>query len=103
MSDEERLHVTERNGAVRFAVRVQPRSSKLGIMGLQGTSLKICVHSPPVGGAANDEIIEVLSSAMGVARRNVLIVSGERSRNKVVEISGVDGASVRDSLNVPQR
>ena len=92
------LKITERDGAVRFAVRVQPRSSRLGIIGLHGTALKVCVHAPPVDGAANDEVIDVLADAFKVPRRDVRIVSGEGSRNKVVEVNGTTAAALQSYL-----
>ena len=100
MTSGQALKITERDGAVRFAVRVQPRSSRLGIVGLHGTSLKICVHTPPVDGAANDDVIKVLATALGVARRNVRIVSGEGSRNKVVEVNGMNSATLQSHLMI---
>ena len=98
MTSGQALKTTERDGVVRFSVRVQPRSSRLGIAGLHGTSLKICVHAPPVDGAANDEVIAVLANALGVPRRDVRIVSGEGSRNKVVEVNGINSAALQSCL-----
>jgi uncharacterized protein len=77
-------------GAVRFTVRLQPRSSKNEIAGLHGSALRVRVTAPPVDGLANEALIDFLSRAVEVARRNVCIVSGFTSRTKVVEISGVD-------------
>jgi uncharacterized protein (TIGR00251 family) len=76
-----------RGDAVRFSVRLQPRASKNEIVGLQGASLKVRVTAPPVDGLANEALIEFLSSALKISRRNVCIVSGHSSRTKVVEIS----------------
>lgn len=98
MTNGPELNVTEQDGAVRFTVRVQPRSSRLGIVGLHGTSLKICVHAPPVEGAANDEVIDVLADALKVPRRDVRIVSGERSRNKVVAVNGMTAVALQSYL-----
>lgn len=76
--------------AVRFSVRLQPRASRNEIAGLQGVSLKVRVTAPPVDGMANQALIDFLSESLGVARRNVSIVSGFSSRTKVVEVRDVD-------------
>ena len=78
-----------RGEAVRFSVRLQPRASKNEIAGLQGSSLKVRVTAPPIGGLANQALIDFLSESLGVSRRNVCIVSGQSSRTKVVEVSEV--------------
>lgn len=88
------LRVTEREGAVRFSVRVQPRSSRTGVEGVHGDALKVRVNAPPVDGAANEAVVEVLAEALGVPRRAVRIVAGDSSRTKVVEVEGVDAAAV---------
>jgi uncharacterized protein (TIGR00251 family) len=87
--------VTEREGAVRFAVRVQPRASRTGVEGVHGDALKVRVNAPPVDGAANEAVVEVLAEALGVPRRAVRIVAGESSRSKVVEVAGIGAAAVR--------
>jgi len=89
------VRIDSRSGAVRFAVRVQPRAARSEIAGPHGDALKVRLAAPPVDGAANDALIELIADALGVARRNVQIVGGERSRSKVVEVVGVDSESVR--------
>lgn len=79
-----------RGDAVRFSVRLQPRASKNEIAGLQGVSLKVRVTAPPVDGLANEALIDSLSAALTIPRRNVCIVSGLSSRTKVVEVREVD-------------
>jgi uncharacterized protein len=90
------LPVTEREGAVRFAVRVQPRASRTGVEGVHGDALKVRVNAPPVDGAANEAVVAVLAEALGVPRRLVRIVSGESSRSKVVEVEGIGASAIRD-------
>lgn len=86
--------MTERDGAVRFAVRVQPRSSRVAIDGVHGDALRVRVHAAPVDGAANEAVIDLIASALGVGRRDVTIVAGGSSRSKVVEVRGVGMAAV---------
>lgn len=71
---------------MRLRIRVQPRGSRNRIMGIHDDALKVQVTAPPVEGAANEAVIEVLSKWLGVPRRAVAIVHGDSGRNKVVEI-----------------
>jgi len=48
--------------------------------------LKIYVKSPPAGGKANKELIEVLSDFLKVKKKNIRIIKGEKSREKVIEV-----------------
>lgn len=89
------LPVTERPGAVRFAVRVQPRASRSEIVGEHGGALRVRLGAPPVDGAANEALVELLAKALGVPRRAVRVVSGLTSRGKTVEVDGVDADAVR--------
>jgi uncharacterized protein len=88
------IAITERNGCVRFTVRVQPRASSAGVAGAHGDALRVRLQSPPVDGAANDELVPLLARAFAVKERDVRIVSGAHSRTKVVEIQGIAGAAV---------
>jgi uncharacterized protein YggU (UPF0235/DUF167 family) len=40
---------------------VEPRASKKGISGVLGSTVKVKLTAPPVGGAANEQLIEVLA------------------------------------------
>lgn len=73
-----------------LSIKVEPRSSGRGISGVMGDVIKIRLHAPPVGGAANEELIEVLSEELGVKKRTIKIVSGQSSKNKVIEIEGIE-------------
>jgi uncharacterized protein (TIGR00251 family) len=79
-------------------VRVIPRSGRSGIAGTRGNAVLVKLKAPPVEGAANEELIEIIADLFGVARRAVTIVSGERSRTKRVRIAGVDAAHVTSRL-----
>jgi uncharacterized protein len=89
------LDVKESASGVRITVHVQPRASKTEIVGVHGTALKVRLHSPPVDGAANDELVAFLAKSLGVAKRAVRVIAGQASRGKTVEIDGVSTVSVR--------
>jgi len=74
---------------VTFSIRVQPRSSKNEIIGVESGSLKIKLTSPPVENAANRQCIKVISKWLDVSRSRVQIISGLKSRNKKIKINGM--------------
>jgi len=73
-------------------VRVLPRSSKKGFE-ITPEGLKVKLTAPPVGGAANKQLLEILSEALGIRRSAFRILKGLSSRDKVVGIMGVDDVS----------
>jgi uncharacterized protein (TIGR00251 family) len=81
-------------------VRVIPRAARAGIAGTRAGALLVRLNSPPVEGAANDELIDVLSKALRVARSAITIVSGARSRSKKVRITGMTPEQARALLHL---
>ena len=91
--------VTERDGGVRLSVRVKPRASRSMLTGVsEDGSVEVAVKAPPVEGAANGELVKVVAKALGVRRGDVAVVVGMASRNKVVEVHGLDRAEVLSRL-----
>jgi len=72
-------------------IKVAPRSSQAGIVGQYGDALKVKLTSPPVEGKANRELVEMLAKEFGVPKKNIEIISGLSSRNKIVRLYGVKG------------
>jgi uncharacterized protein (TIGR00251 family) len=89
------IEVTTLAGRVRFRVRVLPRSSENAFRGEQAGALKVALTAPPVEGAANAALIELLADALGVPKRCVRITAGQSSRDKSIEVDGVTEAEVR--------
>jgi uncharacterized protein (TIGR00251 family) len=83
------LEVQEREGAVSFLVRVQPRASKDEITGEMGGALKVRLRAPALEDRANEALVEFLSELLKTPRAAVRILGGERSRTKRLEIRGV--------------
>ena len=96
-SDDERaagLPFAAATGAgVRLAVRLTPRAARNGLDGVvpgpDGRPLlQMRVAAPPVEGAANAALIGFVAEALRMRRADVAIVSGERGRVKLLELSG---------------
>ncbi len=95
--------LSEDEKGVRVRVRVIPRAKKDRVDGLHGDAVKIRVTAPPVEGAANDALVKFLAKALGVPRRDVSIVQGAHSRNKVISIVGVSKEEVRRALGLNEK
>lgn len=83
------LEIQEREGAVMFLVRVQPRASRNEIAGEMCGALKVRTCAPAVEDRANEALIEFLAQLLKTPRSAVRILSGDRSRTKRLEVRGV--------------
>ena len=90
-------------GRVRVAIRVKPGSAQTLVRGRRGDALVVSVTAPAVDGKATESALRAVAGAFGVRRRDVVLVTGAASRDKVVEINGEteDIAGRRDSLLGP--
>lgn len=75
--------------AVTISVRVQPRASRAAVEGIKDGSLRVRLTAPPAEGAANEQLIEVLSKEFGIRKSAIRIVKGQSSRDKLVEVVGL--------------
>jgi uncharacterized protein len=83
------LDVQERNGAVVVAVRVQPRASRNDVAGEMNGALKVRLQAPAVENRANEALCEYLAELLKTPKSAVRILSGDRSRTKLLEIRGI--------------
>lgn len=92
------LTVTGAADGVRFDARVTPRASRNVIEGVREGRLVIRVTAPPVDAAANDAVVTLLAETLHLARRQVCLVAGERSRTKSFVITGLTDSQLRERL-----
>ncbi|MCP5463453.1 MAG: YggU family protein [Deltaproteobacteria bacterium] len=73
---------------MRLTVKVIPNAKKTEITedNPKEAFLKVRLSCPPVDGAANKELVKLLSKHFGVSKSKVKIIKGEKSREKIVEI-----------------
>jgi uncharacterized protein YggU (UPF0235/DUF167 family) len=77
---------------LRIAIRVKPGDSRARVGGTHGARLVVAVNARAVDGAATEAALAAVADALGVRRRDVRLVTGATSRDKVVEISQPDAA-----------
>ncbi len=68
-----------------FSVRVNPRASR-NYVEQQGNKFKVYLTKPACEGAANKQLIGLLSAYLKIKKYQIRIKSGEKSRDKLVEI-----------------
>lgn len=70
-----------------ISCHLQPKASKTEVVGLHGDALKVRIKAPPVEGKANAELIRFLAKEFAVSKRDVVLISGELSRQKRIRIN----------------
>lgn len=90
--------MVSKEGAQRIEIHAKPRASKSAIRGVKDGALEVALAAPPVDGAANAELVRFLADELGIPKRDVRLLRGEGARTKLVEIVGVDAASLRQRL-----
>lgn len=82
----------------RLRVRVQPNAKRTEISGWYAGALRVRTTAPPVAGRANRAVAETLAHALDIPRIDVSVWRGHGSRDKVMEIVGIDEPELRRRL-----
>ena len=79
----------------RLQIRVQPNAKRAAWLGRWRESYyKIALKAPAVDGKANKALIDFLSETLKLPKKAFVLVSGQTSRCKIVEIQGVSIADL---------
>lgn len=65
---------------------IKPNSSVTRIHGIYGDRIKIKLAAVPEKGKANKELINFISDKIGVPKKNIKIIAGERSIYKEISV-----------------
>jgi uncharacterized protein (TIGR00251 family) len=84
--------------STRLRLRVSPGANRAGVVGRYGQGWKVRVTAPPEGGRANEAIVRLFAETLSVPRAAVKLVSGKGARDKIVELTGIDGDLVERRL-----
>jgi uncharacterized protein len=82
----------------QIQVRLQPRGSRDELLGMRDGVLRAKVVAPPVDGKANKALCKLVAKQVGVAPSRVSVVRGEKAREKLVRVEGIDDATLREAL-----
>jgi uncharacterized protein len=75
-------------------VLVAPRASKCAFAGVHDGRLKVMLDAPPVDGKANQALVAFFAKALGRPKRDVVIVRGEKGRQKTLAVRGTTASEV---------
>ena len=84
--------------STRLRLRVAPGARSNGIVGRHGEGWKVRVTAPPEGGKANDALLRVLAERLDLPSESLTLVSGPSSRDKIVELHGIDAVEAERRL-----
>jgi uncharacterized protein (TIGR00251 family) len=91
------LQVSETGEGLTVRLHVLPRAKCRELAGLHNGALKVKVMAPPVEDAANRAVIDFFSKLLGISKSNLKILTGNKSREKVLQIKGL---SIVDFMNL---
>jgi uncharacterized protein len=78
------------DATTRLRLRVAPGAARSAIVGRHGDAWKLRVRGAPERGRANADVLSLLAETLGVPERSLTLVSGHASRDKVVQLTGLD-------------
>ena len=79
-------------------LHVNPRGSKNEISGWRDDALCVKITAPPVDGAANAAVVKFIAGTLGVRKSAVRIISGEKSREKTIEIDNMTSEEMNSKI-----
>ena len=92
------MTIEERDGCVLLRVRVQPKAARNAVLMEPDGRVRVALTAPPVDDAANKALCVVMAKELELPRRLVTVVSGQKSRDKLLRIEGATAVQVRDRL-----
>jgi uncharacterized protein (TIGR00251 family) len=84
--------IADTPGGCVIQIKVIPRAPQTMVDGMRGGALLVKLSAPPVEGQANESLMRFIAHICDVPRRNVSLMSGEKSRSKVVRVNHVTRA-----------
>jgi uncharacterized protein len=79
-------------------LRVVPGARRPGVVGRQGDAWKVRVSAPAEAGRANDAVLALLAETLRVPRRDLELMAGFTSRDKVVALGGLTSETAETML-----
>ncbi len=85
----------------RLQLRIVPNAKRDEVVGERGDAVKIKVAASALEGKANEALLGFLAEILRLHRRDLSLVAGEKSRDKLIEIAKLDAAQAKARLLAP--
>jgi uncharacterized protein (TIGR00251 family) len=82
----------------RLRIRVSPGAKTTELVGRHGDGWKVRVAAPPERGRANEALLDLLANRLRVTPAELTVVAGRSSRDKVVELRGIEAGEAARRL-----
>lgn len=89
--------------AAALKIRVVPNAKRSEIAGAYGEAVKVKVAAPAVEGKANAALLEFLAECLDLPTRALTLVSGEKSRDKLIALNGLTAEEAKAKLLETER
>ena len=76
--------------STKLEIRVRPKAGRREVQVRPDGPLRVMVTEAPEAGKANAAVEALLARRLGVPKRDVSVIKGSKSRDKVVEVIGLD-------------
>lgn len=80
-------HAHWQDNTLILAVKITARASRDQYQGVHDDRLKLAITAAPEDGKANAYLCKWLAKLFGVGKRDVIVISGERSALKILHIT----------------
>ena len=82
----------------RLSVYITTRAQRDEITAWDGVTLRARVTAPPIEGRANAAIEALVAVAVGLPKSSVRVVSGTKSRHKLLKLDGLEPEQLSELL-----
>ena len=86
------------DGGTEIRVFCQPGAARTALVGVHAGAVKVKVKAPALEGRANEALVALLASALGVPPGRVRLVAGAHSRWKRLVVEGLRAELVAPML-----
>jgi uncharacterized protein (TIGR00251 family) len=81
---------------IHIELKVIPGASRNEIAGVRNSRICVRVAAPPEDGKANDCLRGFLAKTLGCAKKDAVLIKGEKSRLKTVSVPDVCGEKLKE-------